>query len=366
MEASEGVLSPRTRLRRTDGGHENTGFRLDYTRIGSYIATSRLTCRNESCIWERSIDNTSEEGAMKTIEVQGLTKSFDGKEVLRGISMTVDRGDIYGFLGPNGSGKTTTLRILLGILSRDAGDVAVLGMDPSVSGHRLRQHVNLLPESHGFYGWMPAEGYLRFFAELYERRLTHSDCRTRLAQVGLDPGNRGPIRTFSRGMKQRLGIARSFLNDPHLLFLDEPTNGLDPKGRREIHDLLLALNREKDVTIVISTHILDDVERLCNRIAILDHGRMSYEGLLDAPTETTSIRYRFRLEEADERPVSWDFPGISLLEKNGPWLTCVIEGLTAAQAIKRLVDGGVPLVEAEPISGRLEEVYLKHITGDVQ
>jgi ABC-2 type transport system ATP-binding protein len=303
---------------------------------------------------------------VNAIEVKGLTKSYDGQPVLKEISMTVARGDVYGFLGPNGAGKTTTLRILLGILARDGGDVAVLGEDPLESGHRLRQQVNVLPESHGFYAWMRADDYLRFFAGLYGRRLASSECRTALAQVGLDPGDRRPIRTFSRGMKQRLGIARSFLNNPQLLFLDEPTNGLDPKGRRDIHDLLLALNRDQGVTIVISTHILDDVERLCNRIAILDHGRITYEGLLGEVTEATSKRYRFRIDAAYAFPLAWAFPGVPLLERSGNWLSCSIEGMTPAQAIRTLVDGGLPVIEVGPVTGGLEGLYLSHIEGGVQ
>jgi ABC-2 type transport system ATP-binding protein len=303
---------------------------------------------------------------MNVIEVKGLTKSFDRKAVLKEISMAVARGDIYGFLGPNGAGKTTTLRILLGILSRDSGDVAVLGNDPSQTGHRVRQQVNVLPESHGFYAWMRADDYLQFFAGLYGRRLASLGCRTALAQVGLDPGDRRPIRTFSRGMKQRLGIARSFLNDPQLLFLDEPTSGLDPKGRRDIHDLLLALNREKGVTIVISTHILDDVERLCNRIAILDHGKVTYEGFLGEMTDTTSKRYRFRIDPSYTFPPTWAFPGVPLLERSGNWLTCSIEGKTPTQAIRTLVDGGLPVVEVGPVTGGLEGLYLSHIAGGIQ
>jgi len=173
---------------------------------------------------------------VRVIDVRSLKKSFAGKKVLEDASMAVSQGDIYGFLGPNGSGKTTTLRILLGILFPDGGKVAVLKMDPFVDGELLRQRINVLPESHGFYGWMRAEEYLRFFGQLYGLQLTAVDSHKRLEQVGLDPADRRSIRTFSRGMKQRLGIARSLLNDPEILFLDEPTNGLDPKGRREIHD----------------------------------------------------------------------------------------------------------------------------------
>ncbi len=300
---------------------------------------------------------------MKVIEIDGLKKSFDGKIALDDVSMTVNQGDIYGFLGPNGSGKTTTLRIALGILPADQGNISVLGKDLSSWGKELGYKVNALPESHGFYGWMGAADYLRFFGKLYGIRLTASDCRSRLSQVGLDPKNLLPISTFSRGMKQRLGIARSMINAPEILFLDEPTNGLDPRGRRDIHDLLLHLNTKNGITIIISTHILDDVERLCNRIAILNRGKVRYEGALADSSSGDYIRYRFRVEDAPSISTDWNIPGISIVENEQDGLVCQIDGLSPAHAIKSLIEAGMPIVEAERITGGLEEIYFTYTRG---
>lgn len=210
---------------------------------------------------------------------------------------------------------------------------------------------------------MSPQGYLRFFAQLYGVTLTSEDCRLWLQQVGLDPNDGRPIRTFSRGMKQRLGIARAMVNDPEVLFLDEPTNGLDPRGRREIHNLLLKLNRENEVTIILSTHILDDVERLCNRIVILDKGKVRYEGPLALSQSNQSVRYRFHIENGCQIPSAWSYPGISLLERKNGWITCLIQGLSPAEAIKTLVEGGLAIAEAEALSGGLEELYLTYTTG---
>jgi len=301
---------------------------------------------------------------MPAIEIQELKKSFEGQPVLHGVSLTVNHGDIYGFLGPNGSGKTTTLRVLLGLLPPDGGRVAVLGLDPAAAGPSLRQRVNALPESHGLYGWMSSERYLNFFGELYGMGFTGGDYRARLRRVGLDPDDYRPIRTFSRGMKQRLGIARAMINDPDVLLLDEPTNGLDPRGRREIHDLLIQLNRVKNLTIMLSTHILDDVERLCNRIAILDQGLVQYEGPVHS--EAGRQRYRFHLGNGGVTLSSWNFPGISLLDRQDSWITCRIEGGSPAEAIKTLVLGGLPIVEATAVSGGLEELYLDYTMGGAQ
>ncbi len=302
---------------------------------------------------------------MEVIKVKGLRKAFGDKLVLNGVSMTVYQGDIYGFLGPNGSGKTTTLRILLGILTPDGGKVEVLGINPPLKGNQLRQRVNALPESHGFYGWMQAVEYLRFFGQLYGLQLTSKDYRKHLEQVGLDPTDHRPIRTFSRGMKQRLGIARALLNSPEILFLDEPTNGLDPKGRRKIHDLLLQLNRDKKVTVVISTHILDDVERLCNRTAILHGTKVRYEGPLTAPSNEKTVYYRFRVEGEKELPSLWNFPDISLIDKRGQWITCSIKDMSPALALKALIEEGMPVVEAVQVTNELESIYFKYTQESV-
>ncbi|HWP47266.1 MAG TPA: ABC transporter ATP-binding protein [Candidatus Limnocylindrales bacterium] len=301
---------------------------------------------------------------MNPVEVYGLKKTFEERLVLEDISLVVHSGDIYGLLGPNGSGKTTTLRILLGILKPDEGVITVLGMDPFLAGPQLRQRVNALPESYGLYGWMSALSYLSFFGQLYDIALTLDDYQDWLQQVGLEPGDSRPIRTFSQGMKQRLGIARAMINNPEVLFLDEPTNGLDPRGRREIHDLLLKLNREKATTLVISTHILDDVERLCTRIAILDKGKVRYEGMLTSSLNKPSIRrYRFHLENGYQLPSTWSYPGISLIERKGDWMTCLVEDMTPTMVIKTLINSGLPIIEVEDVSDKLEDLYLAYTTG---
>lgn len=294
---------------------------------------------------------------MPAVRLQDVSKSFGGRAALTRLNLVVERGDICGVLGPNGSGKTTTMRVLLGLLQADDGLVEVLGSPAPSWQDPVRRQVNALPESHGLYPWMRAPEYLRFFAGLYDVELTMEETRRRLTEVGLDGGDRRPIRSYSRGMKQRLGLARSVINDPVLLLLDEPTTGLDPRGRSDIHDLLLKMNRERGTTIILSTHILDDVERLCNRIAILDRGHLRYQG---TPTGTSNkgLRYRFRLENPSPRDVKFNLVGVSEVTMQGDWLSCRIEGRPPSEVLTDLIEHGVRVAEAHQTSGGLEELYL--------
>ncbi len=212
------------------------------------------------------------------IRVENLIKKYDGHTALDGLNFTVEDGDIYGFLGPNGAGKTTTIRIMTGIIRADSGRVIIEGHDVFREIMEVKRLINALPESSGYYEWMTAVEYLDFFSNLYEEEKTKQGIFKLLNDVGLNGKEGHLIRSFSRGMKQRLGIARALINRPKLLFLDEPTNGLDPKGRRDIHDLLIDLNQKQGTTIFLSTHLLDDVERLCNRIAILNYGKIVRAG----------------------------------------------------------------------------------------
>jgi ABC-2 type transport system ATP-binding protein len=215
------------------------------------------------------------------INVENLVKKYDGYTALDGLNFTVEQGDIFAFLGPNGAGKTTTIRILTAILKADSGNVLIDGHDVFRDPMAVKRVINALPESNGYYEWMTAWEYLEFFSRLYEEKTSKQEIGELLGVVGL-PGKEGHlIRSYSRGMKQRLGIARTLINRPKLLFLDEPTNGLDPKGRRDIHDLLTNLNRTRGTTIFLSTHLLDDVERLCNRIAIINYGKIVKIGEVD-------------------------------------------------------------------------------------
>jgi ABC-2 type transport system ATP-binding protein len=208
------------------------------------------------------------------LEVSGLTKRFGDVLALDGIDLTVEEGGIYGFLGPNGAGKTTTLRILTGLARADSGTARLLGHAPGSA--EAREATGFLPDVPGFYPWMRAEEFLHFAGGLFGLSRTVLDERVPLLLdlAGLS-GVRSRIGGFSRGMRQRLGIAQALVNAPRLLMLDEPTSALDPLGRKEVLDMIASLAGR--TTVFFSTHILADVERVCDAVAILDRGKVVAE-----------------------------------------------------------------------------------------
>ena len=301
------------------------------------------------------------------INIENLHLNIEGKEILKGIGLHLRPGDIYGLLGPNGAGKSTTIFALLGLRTRDSGLISVLGRDPVEYAAAIRRDVGVMPENAGFYEWMTAPAYLRWYGRLYEQTPTERDLRTLLGKVGLGAEGHRPIGTYSRGMKQRLAVARALISQPSLLILDEPTNGLDPKGRHEIHDLLLEFAADGDAGVLLCTHLLDDVDRLCNRIGIIDRGRTRLEGRLDdlLAKQGAGQLYRLRLEA---EPDGSDIPaGVSLLAHEGNWWRVQVRfkipgGPSALWG--ELWRRGWRILEIRSEASSLEEVYINNTGRD--
>jgi ABC-2 type transport system ATP-binding protein len=217
---------------------------------------------------------------IQAIKTTGLTKTYGEKRALDDVNLVVPEGSIFGFLGPNGAGKTTTLRILTGLARPTSGSVQILSHDVAMAGNEVRADVGFLPDVPGFYEWMTAEGLLRFAGGLFG--IGGPVLEERVAML-LDLAGLGGVKTkiggYSRGMKQRLGVAQALVNAPKLLLLDEPTSALDPIGRKDVLDMLTSLRGR--TTVFFSTHILSDVERVCDTVAILDRGRVVAHGPID-------------------------------------------------------------------------------------
>jgi len=213
------------------------------------------------------------------LEIKQLYKSFGSHKVLTGLDMDVPEHSIFGFVGQNGAGKTTTMKIVLGLLKSNSGDIIVCGEKVSYGETKTNHHIGYLPDVPEFYGYMKPMEYLKLCGEI--TGLSKTQIREKseelLSLVGL-AGEKRRIGGFSRGMKQRLGIAQALLNEPKLLICDEPTSALDPIGRKEILDILLAVKGK--TTVIFSTHILSDVERICDRVAVLHKGKLALCGTL--------------------------------------------------------------------------------------
>ena len=216
---------------------------------------------------------------METLSVKGLSKSFGANRVIDGISFDVPEGSVFGFVGANGAGKTTTMKMILGLLPSDGGKVFVCGEKVLFGVTKTNRHIGYLPDVPAFYGYMRPREYLRLCGEIVGLPAAENKRRGAelLEMVGLAKANQ-KISAFSRGMRQRLGMAQALLNEPKLLICDEPTSALDPKGRKEILDILKQIRGR--TTVVFSTHILSDVERICDRAAVLSGGRIALLGAL--------------------------------------------------------------------------------------
>ncbi len=210
------------------------------------------------------------------VEAEGLSKKYGLQVAVNNLTLQIKEGEVFGFLGPNGAGKTTTLLMFLGLTEPTSGKVRVVGFDPTREPLRVKEKVGYLPENVGFYDDMDARQNLRFIARLNRIPDGVSDRKIDelLGLVGLFEEARKKVGTFSKGMRQRLGIAEVLIKEPKLVFLDEPTIGLDPDGTNRMLDLIHSLSREKNITIFLSSHLLDQVQRICDRVGIMIKGNL--------------------------------------------------------------------------------------------
>lgn len=298
------------------------------------------------------------------IEILDVSKQFRRLRrrvvALDGVTLRVERGEAFGLLGPNGAGKTTLVKVLLGLSRPTRGAVRLRGVSPARPGARLR--VGYLPEGHRFPSYHTGTSAVRLFGRLagVDEAVLARRAAELLELVGLSERADDRIGRYSKGMTQRLGLAAALIDDPDLLFLDEPTDGVDPVGRRHIRSVLLAA-RERGTTIFINSHLLSEVERTCDRVAILNHGRIVREGSVEALTRPT-LRFRLRLDDASARPLP-AVPGVALAARNGH----LEAEATDLEALNRMVDElrrqGRLIAEMSPLRSDLEEVFVS-LLGD--
>lgn len=298
---------------------------------------------------------------MDMLRISGLEKRFGDKQVLKGLELTVPEHSIFGFVGKNGAGKTTTMKTVLGLLRADAGEIWVNGEEVVYGQTATNRHIGYLPDVPMFYPFMTASEYLHFCGEITGLRRAETENRSRelLELVGL-AGEKHRIRGFSRGMKQRLGIAQALLNRPKLLICDEPTSALDPVGRKEILDILLAVREQ--TTVLLSTHILSDVERICTDVAFLDNGVAGLQG----PLSQIKTKYRseeYLLETEREEDTAALLEAFSDTEKTaGNRLTFYEKQNTLHDVLGFVAQRKLSLVKLERAEPSLESLFME-VTG---
>ncbi|HQT93084.1 MAG: hypothetical protein B7Z61_00910 [Acidobacteria bacterium 37-71-11] len=303
------------------------------------------------------------------ISVSGLSKEYrHGRRRLRaldGVNLAVGHGEVFGLLGANGAGKTTLVKVLLGLARPTSGEARVRGRDPRRSAARRR--IGYLPEGHRFPGYLTGEASLRLFGRL--AGVAEQDLDRRIPEllelVGLAGRGGDRVGRYSKGMTQRLGLAGALLDEPDILFLDEPTDGVDPVGRRQIRDVLLATRRQ-GTTIFINSHLLSEVERTCDRVAILHQGRVVRQGTVEDLTRPT-MRYRIRLGEGQSAaPGRLAGEGLDVVAGNGSLEVEVADLPALNRLVDRLRADHLLIAEVSPLRAALEDVFIEVLEGETR
>jgi len=302
------------------------------------------------------------------VETRNLTKRYRDKLAVNALNLSIQEGEIFGFLGPNGAGKTTTILMLLGLTEPTAGQVSVCGFDPTRQALEVKRLVGYLPENPGFYEDLTAKENLLYMARL--NRIPEEEIRRRivevLEQVGLSEDGNRLVREFSRGMKQRLGIAEALVKNPRAVILDEPTLGIDPDGAIRILELIKNLNQQRGLTVMLSSHQLQQVQEICSRVGIIVRGKLIVQGQMDELGRAIlkERQWNFLLElgsgsngiETDLRAIN----GVDEIEQrpHGLFLRCTRD--VRPEVVSLVARRNIPLLQLRAEDPTLEEIYLKY------
>ncbi len=300
------------------------------------------------------------------VEIKNLCKTYGQLTALNQLNLTIAKGELFGFVGPNGAGKTTVLKIISGLLTADSGIVSVAGFDVIRDAAHLKEQIGYVPDFFGVYDDFKVMEYMEFYASVYgitgekSRKL----CEELLELVKLEDKKDFMVDSLSRGMKQRLCLARSLVHDPQLLILDEPVSGLDPRARLEMKDTLRQLN-EKGKTIIISSHILSELEELCTTIGIIEQGRMATKGTIEEITQKINALMPIVVEVAGERKktlqILKECPEVKNISMDRERFVLGFSGSLQQQVelLHKMVSEGVPVVSFQKKNSDLETIFMK-------
>jgi ABC-2 type transport system ATP-binding protein len=305
------------------------------------------------------------------IEVQSLTKKFKERTVLNGVSFKVMEGEIFGYLGPNGAGKTTTMRILLGLLKATEGKALVMGQNLGDNKY-LRKKVGVLLEYDGLYERISAYDNLNYYAQLYSVSDREKKIANLMELIELSNRKNDKVGEFSKGMKRKLALARTIIHEPRILFLDEPSAGLDPESQKMVRELILRLSEEEKITILLNSHDLDEVQRICSRIAILHKGEIKANDTVDnLRGKSTAPVVEISLSDNTEINKALDL--LSTLscvsdcnQHNNEIVVTLTETNKASTVLSYLVGQGLNIEESKRVTRSLEDVYLEIVHQEEQ
>jgi ABC-2 type transport system ATP-binding protein len=302
---------------------------------------------------------------MSVIEVTNLVKTFDRDPVLKGIDFTVEKGEVFGFLGPNGAGKTTTMRIILGLLKPTKGRVLVF--NGSLEDNReLRKRVGVLLEDDGLYPKISAQDNLCYFARLYEAENIEQRISSTLELVGLKGREQEKVGHYSKGMRRRLGLARAIIHKPEILLMDEPSSGLDPEAQKLVRDLILELSRQESVTIFLNSHDLDEVQRVCSRVAILQRGEIKALDTIEHLTAAKKMELNITFLNAQEAVKGEEVLGrlgdVTEFRRTGNNISVSLKpGVETSALLGELLRDDIKVEEVKRLARSLEDIYLEAV-----
>lgn len=297
------------------------------------------------------------------IEINGLTKKFGSLTAVDNLDLKVYKGDIFGFLGPNGAGKSTTIRMLLSLIKPTSGSIRIFGLSVKRDRKNIMRRIGAIVEKPDFYLYLTAYKNLEILGRLSGADVSKNKIMGMLELVGLASRHNSKVKTFSHGMKQRLGLAQALLHDPELIILDEPTTGLDPQGMKEIRELILYLSRSKGKTIFLSSHILHEVEMIANRMIIINKGKKIVEGNVADLLRSDKMNVSF--EVSDPLKASDIIKEIAEGGEFQPGSNKITLSLTqkeVSELNKKLVESGIEVYSIVPVRS-LEEYFLKITEG---
>lgn len=295
------------------------------------------------------------------IVVRGLTKCYNNFKAVDNLSFTVKKGEIFGFLGPNGAGKTTTIKAILDLIHANEGEITINGIDVRTHGKEARQHVGYMPEQVAFYDNLTALQNLRFYAEM--KHVSKDECSRLIEEVGLGDVGDKKVGAFSKGMVQRLGIARASLGNPPIMLLDEPSGGLDPRGVVLVRDKILDL-KKKGVSIFVSSHILSEIQEICDRVGIINKGRLVAQDTVDALGKKLNLKPQItvtvqKMSPEIEKAVK-KIPKVDHVTVVGNTLEIVCDATTKATVILAISSAGGTIVDLQMKEPSLEEVFMRY------